>query len=585
MTRRSFLIAMLSTAGAVVAAGCGATPTATPVPPTATKPPAPTNTAVPAAPTAAPAAATAAPAAPTATKPPATAAPAAAPTATAAPKAAAVKGGTFSLPITDDPAMWPMTGGIYNILVNKVLYDTLIKYDSKTLAPVGNLAETWSVAADGLSYTFNLRKNAKWHDGKPFTADDVVFTFNLWLNPKVTYYLRGNVSNVTKAEAIDPYTAKISLKEPLVSLPVLLGYNMPMLPKHLLSTLTDEQLNKPTDFLNKPIGTGPFKFSKKQSGAYVQLDANADYWDGAPYLDSMVYKIVPDVDAQLAQARAGDLDLVILEPHQLASLKGATNITVNEAIQVNHVYMEFNNTLPMFKDKIVRQALTYGLNREAIIKDMLSGTAALATGPISPVMAWAYTSTVKQYPFDTAKANQMLEDAGWKKGTDGIRAKDGVKLAFKIQVDPNPTRQQISLLAKDNWAKLGVQADLEVMEYNNILTRARAKPPTHEANPNWLITPPDPDLSTYYTSKAGANTSEYSNPEVDKLLAEGRKTVDQNARAAIYKKMQEIIAEDAPIIYLYYPRELRAISTRVQDFAPVGYRDALTYAHKIWIKK
>jgi len=487
--------------------------------------------------------------------------------------------------ITDDPAMWPMTGGIYNILVNKVLYDTLIKYDSKDLHPVGNLAETWSVAPDGLSYTFNLRKNVKWHDGKPFTADDVAFTFGLWQNPDITYYLRGNVSNVTKAEAVDTYTAKITLKEPLVSLPVLLGYNMPMLPKHLLSGLTKEQLAKPTDFLNKPVGTGPFKFSKKQSGAFVQLDANADYWDGAPLLDSFVFKIVPDVDAQLAQARAGDLDLVILEPHQLQAVKGASNLVVDEAIQVNHVYFEFNNTLPQFKDKVVRQALTYGLNRASIIKDLLGGTAELATGPISPVMSWAYNANVKQYPYDPDMGNKLLEDAGWKKGADGVRAKDGVRLAFKIQVDPNPTRQQIALLGKDNWAKLGVSAELEVMEYNNILTRARAKPPTHEANPNWLITPPDPDLSTYYTSKAGGNTSEYSNPEVDKLLVEGRKTVDQTARAAIYKKMQELIAEDAPIIYLYYPRELRALSTRVQGFAPVGYRDALTYAHKIWIKK
>lgn len=553
MTRRSFLTAMIST---LVVAGCGATPTATPPPVPATK---------------APAAPTTAPAAPTATK--------------AAASVAPTKGGVFSMPITDDPAMWPITGGIYNILVNKVLYDTLIKYDSKDLRPVGNLAETWSVAPDGLSYTFNLRKNVKWHDGKPFTADDVVFTFGLWQNPDITYYLRGNVTNVTKVEALDANTAKVTLKEPLVSLPVLLGYNMPMLPKHLLSGLTKEQLAKPVDFLNRPVGTGPFRFAKKQSGAFVQFDANPDYWDGAPYLDSFVFKIVPDIDAQLAQARAGDLDLVVLEPHQLQAVKGAANLVIDEAIQINHVYFEFNNLKPQFKDKIVRQALTYGLNRAAIIKDLLGGTAELATGPVSPVMAWAYNPNVKQYPYDPDMANKRLEDAGWRKGADGIRAKDGVRLAFKIQVDPNPTRQQIALLGKDNWAKLGVAAELDVMEYNNILTMARSKPPTHDANPNWLITPPDPDLSTYYTSQAGGNTSEYSNPEVDKLLAEGRKTVDQTARATIYKKMQELIAEDAPIIYLYYPRELRALSTRVQGFPPVGYRDALTYTHKIWIKK
>lgn len=496
-----------------------------------------------------------------------------------------VYGGTFSFPVSDDPPLWPVKGGLYNILPNKLLYDTLIKYDPVDLHPVGALAESWEVSEDGLVWTFHLRDGVKWHDGHPFTAEDVKFTFDVWTNPKVPFYLSGNVNTVEKVEAVDKLTVKVYMKQPLASFPVLLGYNMNIIPKHLLSDYAPEELANPTEFLRHPIGTGAFKFDRKQPGSYVRLVANEDYWGGRPYLDAIVVKVVPDIDTQLAQLQAGDLDFAVVEPYQLEAIKGVPGLKVDEAPQVNHFYIDMNHLNPIFQDKRVRQALTYAIDRQAIIDNLMMGTAQLATGPISPLMKWAYEPNVKQYPYDPEKAKQLLDEAGWKVGPDGIRRKGDMKLSFSIEVDPHPVRQQIALVAKQSWEAIGAEVELEIYEYSVILQHARGNPPTFDTNPNWLITPPDPDISTYYMTGAGGNTSEFSDPRVDELLTRGRATFDPEKRAAIYKELQKIIAEEAPVIYLYYPKEIRVMNEKVQGFAPVGYRDALTWSHKIWIQK
>ncbi|HHV94129.1 MAG TPA: hypothetical protein GXX47_06310, partial [Firmicutes bacterium] len=182
-------------------------------------------------------------------------------------------GGVFTMPISDDPPLWPIQGGIYNLLPNKLLYDTLVKYDPVDLSMVPGLAESWEVSDDGLTWTFHLRDGVKWHDGYPFTAEDVAFTVGIWLNRKIPYYLSGNVQGITGVEVVDPLTVKIYAEQPIASFPALLAYNMHMLPKHLLEDYTPEELVSPTEFLRHPIGTGAFKFDRKQPGSFVRLVA------------------------------------------------------------------------------------------------------------------------------------------------------------------------------------------------------------------------------------------------------------------------------------------------------------------------
>ncbi|HLT59473.1 MAG: ABC transporter substrate-binding protein [Limnochordales bacterium] len=492
------------------------------------------------------------------------------------------RGGTFTLPISDDPPMWPIQGGIYNILVNKLIYDTLVRYHPETLEPVGGLAERWEVSEDGLAYTFHLRQGVKWHDGEPFDAEDVAFTFQVWMNPEVPYYLRANVSSVDRVEVLDPYTVRVHMKNPVASFPVLLGYNMSILPKHRLEHLSAAQLANPVEFLRNPIGTGPFKFGQKVPGSMVRLVANEEYWDGAPYLDAFVFRVVPDVDTQVAQVQAGDLDMAIIEPYHLDAVRNVPGLRIEEAPQVNHFYIMLNHANPIFADRAVRQALSYALDRQSIIDGLMLGMAQPATGPISPLISWAYTADVVQYHYDPEKAERLLDEAGWLRGPDGIRQKDGRRLSFTIDVDPHPIRQGIALVAQENWRRIGAEVNIALYEYNVILQNARSQPPKYDANPNWLVTPPDPDISTYYAGGSPGNTYAYANPEVDRLLELGRATVNQEERARIYHEIQRILAEDAAVLYLYYPSEIRLVNDRVQGLAPVGYRDGLAWAHKIW---
>ena len=496
-----------------------------------------------------------------------------------------VYGGTFSMAVSDDPPLWPVKGGLFNLIPNKLIYDTLVKYDSEDLSLVGGLAESWEVTPDGLVWTFHLRDGVKWHDGVPFTAEDVKFTFSVWMNPDIPYYLSGNVQGLNRVEVVDELTVKVYADQPIASFPALLAYNMNILPMHILKDYSAQELANPNEFLRNPIGTGAFKFDSKQTGSYVRVVANEDYWGGKPYLDAVVFKVIPDIDTQLAQVQAGDLDFVVIEPYQMAPLQNIKHLKISEAPQVNHFYIDLNHTMPIFQDKAVRQALTYALDRQAIIDNILMGTADLATGPISPLLQWAYATDVKQYPHDPAKANALLDEAGWLPGPDGIRRKGDLKLSFTVEVDPHPVRQQIALVAQQAWQAIGCAVELELYEYNVIISRSRSENPVFHTNPNWLVTPADPDVSSYYLTGSGGNTSKWSNASVDELLMKGKASVDQEERAAIYKEIQMIIAEEAPIIYLYYPKEIRVFNQKVQGFAPVGYRDAMGWAHTIWKQK
>lgn len=492
-------------------------------------------------------------------------------------------GATFSLPINDDPQMWPLAGGLYNILVNKALYSSLVRYDLKTLEPVGDLAESWTVSEDGRTYTFALRKNVKWHDGESFDANDVVFTLKLWTNKAVPFYLANNFRLIETVTAPDSSTVVVKLSKPQAAFPVLLGYNANILPEHLLKDLSPEQLANPTEFLKKPIGTGPFKFDQYQPGSFARMVRNDDYFDGKPKLDAMVFRIVPDANSQLALLRAGEVDLVVVEPFQLASVANNPGIKIQSVPIVRNEYIALNNSYGVLADKKVRTALTYGLDRELLMKTVFQGRGTIATGPFTPSIAWAYNADIKPLPFDPKKAQALLDEAGWKAGPDGVRTKDGQPLAFTVLYDSsNPTRARTALIAQQQWNAIGVRTTFETSEYRAIVERMRQKPPAYQINPNYLVTPPDPDgVANYYLSNSLANSWQYKNPDVDTLLDQGATAQSRNERAKAYKRVQEIIHQDQPIIYTVNPDEIQALSAKVETFPQAGYRDALAWSHLI----
>ncbi len=495
-------------------------------------------------------------------------------------------GGTFFLPVIDNPRMWPVVGGLPNIVVNKVLYSTLVKFNDPDLLPVGDLAERWTTSADGKTWTFFLHRNVKWHDGAPFTADDVVFTVNkVWLNPDIPFYLRGNLDMIDHAEKVDDYTVRLILQAPAYSLPWMLGYLVSILPEHIMKNWTPKDVLNPAEFLKRPIGTGPFKFAEAVPGSHVRLVRNDEYFGGKPYLDAMVFKVVADIEQQLAQVQTGQLDMVEIEPYQVAAIEGNPNIRIHEARQVNYTYVAFNNRMEPFKDRRVRQAFIHAIDRRALLKNVVLGRGVLANHPISPFLQWVYNDKVDGFEYNPSKAKQLLEEAGWKVNTaTGIREKNGTPLKITLEVDKgNPAREQTAVITQQYWKAVGADVEIKTSLFNALLNRIRAGDKADvQSFILWYVTPPHPDITAYYGCGQSTNTFFYCNKRLDRLLAEARRTANQETQVALYRQVQELLAVDAPIVFLYYPFELQALSRRVQNWPRLGYRDALTHIVKVW---
>jgi peptide/nickel transport system substrate-binding protein len=499
--------------------------------------------------------------------------------------AAPKKGGVWRMALPGNPTAYPITtpGRLVDILVNKVIFDTLVHYQLKNgaieLAP--DLAESWTANRELTEYTFKLRKGVKWHDGQPFSAEDVKFTIDAQLDPKVNAAFTGTVSAIARTEVIDPTTVRFVLKAPSAVLPVMLGYNIAIVPKHLLA---GQDLNQPVDFLRRPVGTGPFKFKSFSQGNYLETEANRDYFGGAPMLDGIVFKVIPDGNARLAQLRAGEIDFTVIEPAQVAALGGTSTVEVRRAPQVNYNFIAINHSDPRFRDVRVRQALAYAIDKQAIVKNILRGDAQVATGPINPLLGEFYNPKVQTYEYNPDRAKALLEEAGWKKGADGVlQNAKGERLTLSLNGPKGyPVIEQVLTYAQEQYQRIGAAPTLDIMDWPVHLERYHKR--QYDLLMQWWITPPDPDLYDHYYSESKNNWWAYKNPEIDDLVVKARSEPDRKKRIALYHRIQEILAKDVPIIYLYYPHELQGMARRTHEMPLMGYRDALTWMVKVWVE-
>lgn len=503
----------------------------------------------------------------------------------AAAQDAPVAGGTWTMALAGNPTAYPITapGALNDILVNKVIYNNLVQYQlvDNAIQVVGDLAKSWEPNADLSQYTFKLKSGITWHDGQPFTSADVVFTIQQTLNPEVNASQRGNLARITSVEAPDDLTVVFTLSSPYADLPIMLGYNVGIVPKHLLE---GQDLNEPTAFLQQPIGTGPFKYREFSAGDFLAVDANPDYFEGPPLLESIIFKIVPDGNARVAQVQSGELDLAIVEPPQVEALSDSSSATVREVPQVQYYFFAVNHTSPTMKNVLVRRALATAIDKDALVNELLGGYGAVATGPINPLLAEFYTSEVTTYPYDLDAAGALLDEAGWTLDGDKRVNANGEPLTIVINGPQGyPTLEQVLIYAQQQFEGLGITVDLIIDEWTVHLDKYRTQ--DYDMLLNWWITPPTPDLFAHYHSTATSNWWKYNNATVDDLILQGQAEVDPAARADIYKQLQVLLADDLPVIYLYYGRELQALSNRTQGLPAMGYRDALTWSEQIWVTK
>lgn len=457
--------------------------------------------------------------------------------------------------------------------INGLVYNGLLRYD-KNLQLEGELARSWDISPDNLTITFHLRNDVRWHDGHPLTADDVLFTYRLLVDPAVPTAYADRYLQVVKAEAPDPFTFRVTYGQPLAS--ALVSWMFPIHPKHLL----EGQDVTRSPLARRPVGTGPYRFMEWKSGEKVVLEANADYFEGKPYIHRVVYRIIPDPSTMFLELRSGGLDLMGLTPLQYArqtdNLAFKRRFEKYRYLDFSYTYLGFNLRRPLFQDVRVRRALAHALNKQELVDGVLLGLGTATTGPYKPG-TWPHNPHVKTYDYNPAKARTLLAEAGWQDTDgDGILDRDGRPFAFTIVTNQgNDARTKSGEIIQRRLQEVGISVKLRVIEWASFI-KEFINPGDFDATIlAWTITP-DPDAyAVWHSSKTGEgelNFIGFKNAEVDRLLEEGRHTLDQDQRKRIYGRFQEILAEQQPYIFLYVPESLPVVAKRFHgiDPAPAG---------------
>ncbi|MCU5301033.1 ABC transporter substrate-binding protein [Bacillus toyonensis] len=462
--------------------------------------------------------------------------------------------------------------------VTSVIFASLVSTD-KQGKPIPELAEKWDVSSDQLTYTFHLRKDLKFSDGSPLTADDVAFTLTL-LHDKAyegeidisqyavkggKEYKEGKATSIEGIQVVDPQTIKITTEKVNSQAIFVLGGTV--LSKAYYGK--DYKQNTSLDYLKelygKPIAAGPYKFEKYIPGQEVRFVANENYYAGKPKIPNFIYKITSG-DTKLQLFQTGEVDYTGLGTGDeiLEQAKGLefANIQIETAASFSYIYM--NNNKPYLKDKEVRQALIYGLDRKKYVDTALKGYGTVANVPIHPT-SWAYTEEgVNKYEYNKEKAKKLLDEAGWKVGSDGVREKDGQKLKLSY-FGPSSAKDSDLLIpiAKENYKEIGVEFNPEFMDFNTMLSKVN-KGDYDLASVSTPITSDPSETAGEYLSGVNDKSLGYKNAKVDELIKKGIETVDIEKRKPIYKELYKELSDDPPVILLNYRRTITGYNGNIK---------------------
>jgi len=451
-----------------------------------------------------------------------------------------------------------------------LIFNGLVKYDTD-LNLIGDLAESWEISPDGLTITFHLRKGVRWTDGVEFTADDVMFGYKTIIDERTPTPYKEDFLQVERAEVLDRYTFRVTYKEPFA--PALSSWgNLVVLPKHLLE---GKDITK-VDFGRSPVGMGPFKLREWRPGQELILDSNHDYFEGRPYIDRYIYRIIPDPATMFLELKAGGVDMMGLTPLQYTKQTNTTffkrNFQKFRYPVFSYTYLGFNLKHPWFKDRRVRQAIAYAIDKSEIIDVVLFGLGKPATGPYVPG-TWPYNPNVKRYEYNPEKARRLLREAGWvDTDGDGIVDKDGRPFEFTILTNMgNRLRMKTATIIQWRLSKIGIKVNIRTIEWSTFINEFIDKRRFEAVILGWSIGLDPDQYDIWHSSKTGEkefNFVSYSNPEVDELLEKGRRTFDIQERKRAYFRIQEILAEDLPYIFLYVPDALPIVHARFKGIRP-----------------
>jgi len=445
--------------------------------------------------------------------------------------------------------------------INGFVFNGLLKYD-QDLILVGDLAESWEVKEGPRpEITFTLRPGVRWHDGRPFTAEDVRFTYQTIMDEKTNTVRRSDYELVDRLEVLDARHLRVIYREPFS--PGLSSWTMGIIPRHLLA---GADINT-TPFNRRPVGTGPFKFGEWVSDEKIALTANLDYFEGRPYLDRIIYRIIPETSLSEIELLTGGIDLFSTYPHQYQRMSRDPRLTLYRYPSLGYTYIGYNQNSFLFQDRRVRQALTMAINREEMITFILFGLGRQATGPF-PGHLWYADPKVAPWPFDPDRARRYLKEAGWEdRDGDGILEKDGKPFRFTLITNSgNEVRKDVGVLIQRYWRDLGIDVKLEMYEWSVFLKNFINPRHFDACILGWSLGV-DPDAYNIWHSKQikdGFNFIGYQNPVADRLWEAGRREYQPDKRRQIYHQLQALLAEDQPYTFLFVSDALPALHRKFQ---------------------
>jgi len=466
--------------------------------------------------------------------------------------------------------------------VADLLYVSLLHYD-KNIQLECMAADRYEVADGGKLLKFWIRPGIRWTDGVELTAEDVEFTYKLMIDPKTPTAYAEDYKAVESFTVTGRYSFEVRYAEPFAR--SLVTWAGAILPKHLLAG--QDLMN--TKYAREPVGAGPYTLASWEPGRRLVLNANPDYFEGRPYIDQVVYRIIPDTSTMFLELKAGGLDMMDLTPQQyLYQTKGApfdTDWRKFKYLSFAYTYLGYNLKSPFFHDVKVRQAIAHAVDKQAVIKGALLGLGLPIVGPYKPG-TWMYDTAITDYAYDPALAKTMLAEAGWedKNGDGVIEDASGRPFAFTILTNQgNDQRVKTATILQSQLAAVGIKASIRTVEWASFIKEFVDKGNFDALILGWNITQ-DPDVyDVWHSSKAvpgGLNFVGYKNPEADALLERGRHTLDQAERKKIYDAFQEILHRDQPYLFLDAPYALPILSSRIQNVAaaPAG----ITYNFTKW---
>ena len=458
--------------------------------------------------------------------------------------------------------------------VDRLLFSGLVKFDEHGL-PQKDLAAAWGVAQDGTVYNFSIRDNAVWHDGKPVTSDDVIFTIDRMksagsLYPQDVKDLWGKIE-VTK---LNDKTLKFQLSEPFVPFMDYLTFGV--LPKHLLESVPPDQMAT-ADFDINPVGSGPYKFDHllidKGQITGVVLTISPTYYGTAPFIEQVVFRYFPTSAEAMDAYRQGDvlsvsqitsdvLDAALEEPNLF--------IYTSRMPQESFVLLNLNNTeVPFLQEAKVRRALMLAINRPYLINSFLEGQAIIADGPILP-NSWAYYDGTEHFQYDPETSVSLLKGEGYviPAGGGDVREKEGTKLSFTMMHPDDVTHTKIAETIRDEWAAIGVQVQLQAVPYDKLVLDSLASRTYQAALVDLnLARTPDPDPYPFWhqaEAAGGQNYSQWDSRAASEYLEQARVTADYALRAKLYRNFQVVFAKELPALPLFVPVYTYGVDSQVK---------------------